>query len=160
MLGSTARLVRSVLFNKNQETNWQVAWHQDLTIAVQDKTEVDGFFPWSEKDGVVHVQPPIEILENTLTVRLHLDDTDESNGALWISSGSHRLGRLPANKAAAAAEHLGKTLCAVNAGDVLLFHPLVLHASRKTTSPNPRRVIHLEYAGIELPKPLNWNETA
>ena len=160
VLGAGARLIRSVLFNKNQDTNWQVAWHQDLAIAVKHKIELEGFVSWSLKGGVVHVQPPVSVLEEMLTVRLHLDTADASNGALWVSPGSHRFGRIPAADAASAAENHGKILCAVNAGDALLFHPLVLHASRKATSGNPRRVIHLEFTEFALPEPLVWNEVA
>jgi len=93
-----------------------------------------------------------------LTVRLHLDPADESNGALWVSPRSHGLGRLPASEAAIAAERLGKHLCVVNAGDVLLFRPLILHASRKATPLRSRRVVHLEFAGVSLPAPLDWAE--
>ena len=160
VIGSGARLIRSVLFNKNQETNWQVAWHQDLAIAVQDQKEVEGFVSWSVKEGVAHVQPPVEVLEKMLTVRLHLDNADENNGALWVSPGSHRFGRIPAGEAAAVAERLGKRLCAVQVGDAHLFRPLVLHASRKAVSNDPRRVIHLEFAGVSLPEPLAWHDAA
>jgi hypothetical protein len=107
-LGTKARLVRSIYFNKSKETNWQVAWHQD---AVHDKVEVDGFVSWSLKDGVPHVQPPGHVLDRMLAVRIHLDRADESNGALWVVPGSHRLGRVPASGAAAAAERMGKQLC-------------------------------------------------
>lgn len=158
VLGSQARLVRSILFNKNTESNWQVAWHQDLSIAVQAKSNLEGFSSWTMKEGVHHVQPPARILENMLSVRLHLDDTDKSNGALWLSPGSHRLGRLPSAEAAYVAEQTGKYLCEVSAGDALLFRPLTLHASRKADSSRPRRVIHLEYAGMRLPDPLKWAE--
>ena len=48
-------------------------WHQDLSIAVKERHEVAGFGPWSVKEGVP-VQPPVEILESMLTLRLHLDD--------------------------------------------------------------------------------------
>ena len=160
VLGAGARLIRSVLFNKDRETNWQVAWHQDLAIAVRERYAVPGFEAWSVKEGVAHVQPPVSVLESMLTVRLHLDDTDESNGALWVSPGSHRMGRVPAGEAAAVAERNGKRLCEVAAGDALLFRPLLLHASRKATSDRPRRVIHLEFAGIPLPAPLEWNAAA
>ena len=160
ILGTKAHMVRSVLFTKDQETNWQVAWHQDLSIAVTDKADIEGYSRWSIKEGLVHVQPPIHILENMLTLRLHLDAADEHNGALWISPGTHRLGRIVANEAATLAAKYGKTLCKVNAGDALLFRPLVLHASRKSTNNQPRRVVHLEFAGIELPPPLQWNEAA
>lgn len=88
VLGKEARLVRSVLFKKTPAVNWQVAWHQDLSIAVQQKVEVEGFGQWSIKDGVHHVQPPTSVLENMLTVRLHLDDADEANGALRVLPGS------------------------------------------------------------------------
>lgn len=70
------------------------------------------------------------------------------------------LGRLPADEAADAAKRLGQHLCTVDAGDVLLFRPLTLHASRKATSNRPRRVIHLEFAGVVLPAPLQWADAA
>ena len=158
VLGPRARLVRSILFNKNEDANWQVAWHQDLAIAVRERVESTGFGSWSMKDGTPHVQPPAEILEQMLNLRVHLDTADETNGALWVSPGSHRLGRLPAAEAADTAKRLGKHLCAVNAGDVLLVRPLTLHASRKVISRHPRRVIHLEFAGASLPAPLAWAE--
>lgn len=158
VLGPHARLIRSVLFNKSQEVNWQVAWHQDLTIAVQSQSEVQGFVGWSVKEGVVHVQPPVAILEQMLTVRLHLDPTDETNGALWVSPGSHRFGRLPSQAAAEVADRQGKIMCAVQAGDALVFRPLLLHASRKAVSDSPRRVVHLEFTRAILPEPLAWHE--
>jgi len=107
---------------------------------------------------VPHVQPPEEILEQMLTVRLHLDPADETNGALWVSPGSHRLGRLRAGDAAAVAKCNGKHLCVVAAGDALLMRPLILHASHKATSSVPRRVIHLEFAGTSLPPSMAWAE--
>ncbi len=160
VLGADARLIRSILFNKSQESNWQVAWHQDLAIAVKNLSDIAGFTSWSLKEGVHHVQPPVAILEKMLTVRLHLDAADENNGALWVSPGSHRFGRIPASEAVAIAERTGKKLCAVQAGDALLLRPLVLHASRKAVSNNSRRVIHLEFTGVELPKPLAWHDAA
>ena len=43
--------VRAVLFDKTPEANWHVRWHQDQTIAVRKRLEVDGFDGWSEKEG-------------------------------------------------------------------------------------------------------------
>lgn len=160
MLGPDARLVRSILFNKRPEANWQVAWHQDLSIAVREHIETPGFGPWSVKEGAPHVQPPPWVLEQMLTLRLHLDAADAGNGALWVIPGSHRLGRLPASEASAHAANHSPALCAAEAGDALLMRPLLLHASRKSTSDRPRRVIHLEFAASELPAPLSWYESA
>lgn len=160
ILGLDAKLIRSVLFNKDQETNWQVAWHQDLSIAVQCQADIEGFTSWSVKEGITHTQAPVAILEKMLTVRLHLDDADENNGALWVSPGTHRLGRLPAGEAANVAERHGRQICQVKAGDALLMRPLILHASRKAVAGQPRRVIHLEFVGVSLPAPLQWCEAA
>lgn len=158
ILGRDMRLIRSILFMKSKDTNWGVSWHQDLAIAVRERAEIDGYSGWSAKGDVTHVQPPVSILEGMLAVRLHLDPADESNGALIVTPGSHSLGRIPADEAAGVAKRLGSHTCRVQAGDVLLLRPLILHASSKSTSAVPRRVIHLEFAAIDLPHPLDWYE--
>jgi hypothetical protein len=35
--------------------------------------------------------------------------------------------------------------------------PLILHASSKAASPSHRRVIHIEFASLELPGGLHWH---
>lgn len=157
VLGGDARLVRSICFDKRPDANWHVAWHQDLAIAVAEHADVPGFVGASVKDGVPHVQPPVSVLEAMLTVRLHLDDTDAENGALEVVPGSHRLGRIPADAAAATARRLGAVRCDMAAGDALLLRPLLLHASSKSVSDRPRRVVHLEFAAGLLPPPLRWH---
>lgn len=156
--GGAPRPVRAIWFNKSAEANWLVAWHQDLAIAVRERIETPGFEAWSVKEGVPHVQPPAAVLERMLTVRIHLDDADERNGALRVIAGSHRLGRLNAEQIANLREERGETLCAAAAGDALLMRPLLLHASGRSTNDRPRRVLHLEYAGEDLPDGLGWNE--
>lgn len=74
VLGRSARPVRGLFFDKTPEANWPVLWHQDLSLAVDQKPDLDGWGPSSMKAGVWHVQPPAEILATMLTVRLHLDD--------------------------------------------------------------------------------------
>lgn len=80
ILGSTAFVTRAILSNKTPGANWDVAWHQDVTIAVRAKADVKGFGPWSVKYGVPHVQPPASVLERMVTVRIHLDDCNADNG--------------------------------------------------------------------------------
>lgn len=160
VLGPDAWPVRAILFDKTSEANWGVGWHQDLTIAVRRRAELSGFDAWTVKDGVPHVQPPAEILENMLTLRLHLDAADGENGALLVSAGSHRQGRLPEGDIASIVEASAVVLCAASVGDVLAFRPLLLHMSRKSLRPNHRRVIQIEYAAAPLPPPLQWYERA
>src|SRR5688572_32967089 len=77
-------LVKAIYFDKTPESNWYVTWHQDIIINVKARIETDGFTAWTKKEGVHHVSPPEEILKDTVTIRIHLDDTDETNGALKI----------------------------------------------------------------------------
>lgn len=86
--------VRRILFNKTPDANWKVVWHQDRTIAVCERKEVAGFGPWSIKAGVQHVQPPVYVMSKMVAIRLHLDESRESNGPLRVIPGSHRAGYL------------------------------------------------------------------
>lgn len=151
--------MRAIYFDKSPDANWLVAWHQDLTIAVRERVEAAGFGPWSMKGGVPHVQPPMEMLERMITVRLHLDDADAGNGALRVLPGSHRFGRLSTEKIQELRATEPEALCVANAGDVLLMRPLILHASGRSNSPKHRRILHIEYAGFDLPPGLQWQET-
>ena len=152
--------VRAIYFNKSSEANWLVSWHQDLTIAVRQKIELPGFGPWSTKEGIPHVQPPVGYLEQMFAVRIHLDDADESNGALKVLPGTHQLGRLSLEQIQELRSQREEYLCTAAAGDALLMRPLLLHASSRSTSDRPRRVLHIEYAGFDLPGGLKWNEAA
>ena len=156
ILGKNCFPVRGILFDKIPEANWTVPWHQDVTIAVQSKIEADGFGPWSTKAGVLHVQPPAPILENMLSVRLHLDPCEKSNGALRVVPGSHQFGRIPEDSIPALRERLGEQVCAVRRGGGLLMRPLLLHASSPSETPGHRRVIHIDFASISLPQGMRW----
>ncbi|HLL99510.1 MAG TPA: phytanoyl-CoA dioxygenase family protein [Pyrinomonadaceae bacterium] len=152
-LGKEAKVVRAIFFNKTPDANWKVPWHQDLTIAVREKRETAGFTAWTRKGGIWHAQAPDSILRKMLTLRFHLDDADETNGALKAVAGSHRR-RL----SSAEVQKLPKpfVLCRASKGDLMLMRPLVVHSSSAGTSPKNRRVIHLEMAAENLPNNLDW----
>ncbi len=156
ILGTDCFAVRGLFFDKTPEANWLVPRHQDLTIAAQERGEVEGFGPWSLKDGVPHVQPPRGWLESMLSVRLHLDECDQTNGALRVVAGSHESGKLSATEIAARFESRGETVVPVPVGGAMVFRPLLIHASSPAQSPSHRRVVHLEFAGRELPDGLKW----
>jgi hypothetical protein len=82
-----------ILFDKTPATNWSLAWHQDRTITVAERIEVDGFGPRTVKSGLLHVMPPFEILRRRVTLRVHLDPVPMTNGPLLTAPGSHRFGR-------------------------------------------------------------------
>jgi len=158
LLGSNARPVKGILFDKTPAANWKVPWHQDLTIAVTERREIEGFGPWTEKSGITHVQPPLPILEGLFAIRIHLDDCGEDNGALKVLPGTHCLGRLSSNHIHELRRTIQEVTCSANAGDVLLLRPLLVHSSAPATQPSRRRVIHLEYSADDLPGGLAWHE--
>ena len=156
VLGPKCFAVRGILFNKTQRSNWKVVWHQDLTIAVCERRQVDGFGPWTMKAGVLHVQPSAEIMGRMLAIRLHLDDSGPDNGPLRVIPSSHRDGRLSSEQMIALQKNC--QICTVPRGGALLMRPLLLHSSSACAVPKPRRVIHLEFAADELPHGLEWYE--
>jgi ectoine hydroxylase-related dioxygenase (phytanoyl-CoA dioxygenase family) len=128
---------------------------QDLTIVVRERREVPGFGPWTIKAGINHVQPPADILNHILGIRLHLDESGPDNGPLRVVPGSHKQGRLSAEKVAEW-QKANSVVCTVPRGGALLMRPLLLHASSACVAPKPRRVIHLEFAAGPLPGGLEW----
>jgi len=156
LLGPSAFVARSIFFDKTPDANWKVAWHQDLTIAVRKKVEVDGYTAWSVKEGIVHVQPPVSVLEEMVTVRLHLDDCGPENGPLQVIPKSHNTGRLTGEQISTWRAQGKPLACVVPRGGALLMRPLLLHASSPATAPMHRRVVHLEFACDPLPGGLEW----
>lgn len=137
--------IQAIAFDKTAETNWKVAWHQDLMFPFARPVTAGGFTLPSRKAGVDFARPPLPVLQQLLAVRLHLDECDQSNGPLRVSPGSHRSGLIPSEECAAVAAVNGKLTCLAQEGDALLMRPLILHASSQATSPKHRRVLHLVY---------------
>lgn len=157
VLGKKSKPVKAIYFDKSPDANWKVPWHQDLTISVRRKIELPGFSAWTTKAGIVHVQPPVEILEKMVAVRIHLDDADETNGALRVLPKSHKHGRLSASEIQQLAKANNEVLCRIKGGEAILMRPLLLHASSAGTNPKNRRVIHIEYSAEDLPNGLEWH---
>jgi len=155
ILGPECFAVRGIFFNKTRTSNWKVAWRQDLTIAVRERKDVEGFGPWTMKAGVIHVQPPCDVMAGMLAIRLHLDESGCDNGVLRVIAGSHSAGRLSGERIRTWSKEESVT-CTVPRGGALVMRPLLLHASSASASTKSRRVIHLEFAAAELPQGLNW----
>lgn len=156
LLDGEAFAVRAVLFDKTAESNWAVAWHQDRTIPVRDRVEVEGFGPWSRKDGILHVAPPVAVLERMATLRIHIDRVGADNAPLMAALGTHRLGMAPAVNAATIAEQYPQVACLAEPGDAWAYSTPILHASERARTPSRRRVLQIDYATDALPGGLVW----
>lgn len=157
IVGNDAIAVRAMLMDKTPEANWYVAWHQDLTIAVSERLELEGYGPWSTKHGVIHVQPPVSILESMVALRVHLDDCPIENGAIRFIGGSHKHG-IMSHETIAIRKSEPYSVLAAKRGDVIAMRPLILHSSAPSAVPGHRRVLHIEYANVDLPAGLRWAE--
>jgi Protein involved in biosynthesis of mitomycin antibiotics/polyketide fumonisin len=156
LFGKDYFIVKSIYFDKPGDSNWFVSYHQDLTISVDKKIELEGFGPWTVKQNQFAVQPPLPVLESNFTIRIHLDDTDEHNGALRVIPGSHLKGIIRSETIDWSKET--EITCKVKRGGIMLMRPLLLHASSRSTNNKRRRVIHIEFSNKRLPEPLQWSE--
>lgn len=146
--------VQYTYFEKSAARNWLVAPHQDLSIPVATRVDHPAHRGWSEKEGTTYVQPPTDVLEALIAVRLHLDACTTDDGPLRVARGTHRLGRIRQ----ADASGLMKTAvaCPVESGAALVMRPLLLHASSKASGTSLRRVLHFVFGPRTLPNGLKW----
>ncbi|HAD97635.1 MAG TPA: phytanoyl-CoA dioxygenase [Cryomorphaceae bacterium] len=156
-LAPGARLTKAIYFDKPHLSNWYVTWHQDITINVKERIETEGFSGWTSKEGFFAVCPPEEYLHQTLTIRIHLDDSLESNGTLKVIPGTHKK-RLSDDDIQLITQNTSPAVCEIPKGGVQFMKPLLLHASSKSKAQRSRRVIHLEFSNAELPEGLEWSE--
>ncbi|MEO6454716.1 MAG: phytanoyl-CoA dioxygenase family protein [Ginsengibacter sp.] len=156
VFGDDYFVTKSIYFDKPEQSNWFVAYHQDLTISVDKKLDVEGFGSWTVKQNQFAVQPPLDILESNFTIRIHLDDTDENNGALKVILKSHLKGIIRPETIDWIKET--ETVCNVRKGGIMIMKPLLLHASNRTTNNKKRRVIHIEFSNRSLIDTLQWAE--
>jgi hypothetical protein len=155
VLGATFGLVRGLFFDKPPDQSWALPWHKDMTIAVREHgADMGPFRKPTRKADVPHVEAPRDLLDDMLTLRIHLDDVTESNGPLRVIPGSHRNGKTMA------IDESQRHTVLVQKGDVLVIRPLVAHASADAKADNRhhRRILHLEFSGRPtLPAGFAWH---
>jgi len=156
VLGEAARPVRAILFDKTARTNWGLSWHQDRTVVVTHRVEVDGFGPWTVKAGLLHVAPPYQVLAKMVTLRVHFDAVPETNAPLLIAPGSHLLGQIPEGGLKSVVQTCGTAACLAEAGDIWLYSTPIVHSSEAAAVPAHRRVLQVDFAAADLPGGLKW----
>lgn len=145
VLGPGALPFRATLFDKSANSNWLVVWHQDTALPLREKREILGWGPWSVKEGVTYAHAPTLALEQILALRMHLDDSTEENGPLRVLPGTHTRGVLTDMELQDLDSRINSIDCTVSKGGVVAMRPLIAHASSKSQSAHPRRVLHIEY---------------
>ncbi len=82
ILGRPAIPYRCTFFEKTEQANWLIAWHQDTGLPLAERFEDPGWGPWSVKGGVRYAHAPAWALERIIALRVHLSDSDAENGPL------------------------------------------------------------------------------
>jgi ectoine hydroxylase-related dioxygenase (phytanoyl-CoA dioxygenase family) len=149
VLGSTALPFRATLFDKTPDANRLISWHQDTALPLREQVDAPGWGPWSEKEGVIYAHAPAEALQQVLALRLHLDDCMEANGPLRVLPGTHELGVLSDEEIERHATYEEPVECLVAKGGVVAMRPLLIHASSKSRTQTPRRILHIEYSATK-----------
>jgi hypothetical protein len=152
----SARPVRVIAFNKTDTNNWTLPWHQDRVVALRERIETPGFTNWTNKAGIWHAEPPIELLERMLFARIHLDPADIENGCLQLALGTHAMGKIAAADAESIANAAPIEHCIAARSDVLFAEALILHRSSPSRTSASRRAIRIDYCAEDLPPPLEW----
>lgn len=134
------RVVQATYFNKSEQANWLVPFHQDRSIPVSPSTPRTQA-GWSQKEGMTFVQGSEELLQQMLALRLHVDPSHAGNGPLRVLPGSHREGILNPEEIDTWRNRCDERILTAAAGSVIAMRPLLLHASSKSNTPQPRRVI-------------------
>jgi ectoine hydroxylase-related dioxygenase (phytanoyl-CoA dioxygenase family) len=146
VLGRDAFPFKATLFDKSPDANWLITWHQDTALPLCEKVEAPGWGPWSVKEGIAYAHAPATALERVVALRLHLDDSDQENGPLRVIPGSHCQGVLSDQQVETIVGKVEHVTCPIKQGGVIVMSPLIIHASSKSQSDKPRRVLHIEYA--------------
>ncbi len=156
LLPATHVAVQCSYFEKSAARNWLVPIHQDLSIPVARHVEAPSLRGWSEKEGTLFVQAPVEILQQLVAVRVHLDACTARDGPLRVVSGSHLQGIIAPDAAVVARASMPEVLCEASLGGALVMRPLLLHASSKAMGGSRRRVLHVLFGPPTLPHRLQW----
>jgi ectoine hydroxylase-related dioxygenase (phytanoyl-CoA dioxygenase family) len=152
--------VQCTYFEKSIANNWLVPLHQDLSIPVRERVAHPALRGWSEKEGTWFVQPPADLLETLVAVRIHLDPCLEDDGPLAFVPATHARGRIDAAEASRLRQEGPVVTCAVGRGGALVMRPLALHTSSKATGASRRRVLHFVFGPASLAYGLQWEHAA
>ncbi len=129
--------MRALFFDKPPQNSWALPWRKDVTIAVREnRLPSPHFSKPTLRAGVPHVEAPVEVLNQMLTLRIHLDDVTDENGPLRVIPGSHRDGKR------------------------LVLDQMVAHGSNRSlpATHQHRRFLHLEFAASpDLPDGYAWH---
>jgi len=110
---------RATLFDKSNNANWLVVWHQDTALPLRARIDDAEWGPWSSKGDVLYAHAPAWALEQVVALRVSLDDSTSTNGPLRVLPDTHRGGVFTDDEIARVAASTRPVECVVPAGGVV-----------------------------------------
>lgn len=148
--------VQCTFFNKSPTSNWFVAFHQDRSIPVNVTSSGKEWPGMSIKEGMQFVHGTDDLLKRMMAIRLHVDDSTLDNGPLRVIPDSHRSGTFTTDEIDAIRNASPEVALTVRKGGIIAMRPLLLHASLRSRSSDPRRVLHFLFGPPTPPEGLAW----
>lgn len=156
LLAAPATLVQIAARDEREPAHWLVPWRQMRSVRLAERHRVSGFRSWSEKDGAWLAEPPLWVLEQTVLLRVYLDDCRAFDGPTEVLVDTHGGGRLRRVEIAEAAREKRAMTCLCDRGDILALSPLALRRRQRATKQRSSRVLELSFSAATLPEPLHW----
>lgn len=136
---------------------------------MQKQPKVGGAWEWHQDYGYWYKNGFL-FPEAMISVMLALTDANQENGCLQVLKGTHKMQRLEHSfigeqqgadpDFVAEAEKISELVyCELKAGDVLFFHPNILHRSEANLSENPRWSVISAY-NLSYNKPFREKHTS
>jgi len=142
-LDGNVEIKRAIVFNKTEDNNWAIGWHQDraMTISNEDVKKL-----------------PLDWINKMITICIHLDDVSEKNGCMKIMPKTHKIGLLSPQKINEYTAENSEVYCEGSAGSALVMRSHMIHGSDFGSHPSQRRVLHLELCS-QFPCEVQWPYT-
>lgn len=144
--GFNPKPLRAVGFNKSNETNWSLPWHQDRVIAVAEKTSHTELKNWTRKSGVWHCEPTSAVLAQMAFAYITFDDIHDAMGGLELAEGTHKFGSIPEAEIESHIQTAVKIRPDMKIGQTLLVSALTLHRSAPMMAQGNRRSLRIDFA--------------
>jgi ectoine hydroxylase-related dioxygenase (phytanoyl-CoA dioxygenase family) len=136
---------------------------------MQKQPKVGGAWEWHQDYGYWYKNGFL-FPEAMISVMLALTDANQENGCLQVLKGTHKMQRMEHSfigeqqgadpDFVAEAEKISELVyCELKAGDVLFFHPNILHRSEANLSENPRWSVISAY-NLSYNKPFREKHTS
>lgn len=156
LLAAPAQLVRIEAVDETKPAHWLAPYRQMRQIAVHDRHRVAGFRNWTLRNETWLVEPPSWVLEQSVVLRIYLDNCSAFDGPFEVLTSTHEEGRMKRVEISDAAKSKRALTCLCDRGDILALSPLALRRRHRANRSAQRRVMELTFSAAALPLPLMW----